>query len=116
MRYMLVFTLYSCSQSTPLFNREQFEDKWWQLEEYSICFNFHESGDLLSYQEQSVEENQWRRFIDEGEWVFCEPNEYSVADETIFVFEDGDCWEIEGYYNNRNITACECAILQLDTN
>jgi len=116
MKHLLLFTLLSCVESTDSFDREAFENTWWQMQEYPVCFNFHESGDLLSYEDQDLEEGQWGRFVDEGEWTFCEPNEYSVADKTVFIFEAEDCWEIEGYYDNRIITACECTILQLDTN
>lgn len=112
----MFFALISCERSDGSFDRDRFENRWWQLEEYPICFNFHESGDLLSYQEQHIQEGQWRRFIDEGEWVFCEPNEYTVADETVSVFEADECWEIEGYFDNKIITACECTIFEVDTN
>jgi len=115
MKYLSLLVLLSCVEFTT-FDREDFENTWWQMQEYPICFNFHESGDLLSYEDQVLEEGQWGRFIDEGEWVFYEPNEYSVEDQTVFVFETENCWEIEGYYDNRIITACECTILQLDTN
>ena len=116
MKYLSFLILLSCTESTASFDREGFENEWWQLQEYPICFNFHESGDLLSYEEQILEEGQWGQFIDEGKWIFCEPNEYAVEDKTILIFESEDCWEIEGYYDNRIITACSCAILQLDTN
>ena len=34
-----------------------------------MCFNFHESGDLLSHQEQILEEGQWEQFVEEGAWM-----------------------------------------------
>jgi hypothetical protein len=111
MKYLLIFTLLSCVKPTNSFDREDFENTWWQMQEYPICFNFHESGDLLSYEDQVLEEDQWGRFIDEGKWIFYEPNEYSVEDQTVFIFKTEDCWEIEGYYDNKIITACECTIL-----
>ena len=41
---------------------------------------------------------------------------FSFGIKTVFIFEAEECWEIEGYYDNRIITACECTILQLGTN
>jgi len=116
MKYLIFSILLSCAEASQAFDREDFENTWWELQEYPVCFNFHESGDLLSYQDQHIEEGQWGRFVDEGEWTFCDPNKYSVADKTVFIFEAEGCWEIEGYYDNRIITACACTILQMDTN
>ena len=116
MKYLLFLVLLSCAEASLSFDREAFENEWWEIQEYSVCFNFHESGDLLSYQQQEVGEGEWRRFVDEGEWAFYEPNEYSVLDKSVFIHEKEECWDIEGYFDNRIITACECTILQLDTN
>ena len=78
-----------------------------------MCFNFHESGDLLSLQEQILEEGQWEQFVEEGAWTFHIPNEYSVLDKSIFVYEDEECWEIDEYFDNKIITACECTLLNI---
>ena len=116
MRRLLILTLLSCTVPADSFDKERFENTWWEIQEYPVCFNFHESGDLLSYKDQTLEEGQWGQFIDEGEWTFYEPNEYSVEDKTVFIFETEECWEIEGYFDNDNriITACDCTILQMD--
>ena len=113
MRHILCFFLLSCVEFAPTFEREKFENEWWEIQEYPICFNFHESGDLLSYQPQQLKEREWRRFTDEGEWVFHTPNEYAVLDKSIFAYENEDCWDIEEYYDNKIITACNCTLLNI---
>jgi len=110
MKYLSAIFLLSCVDFSQSFERDEFENKWWEVQEYSVCFNFHESGDLLSYQQQELEAGEWGRFIDEGEWIFYEPNEYSVLDESVFIYKKEECWEIEGYFENKNITACECVM------
>jgi len=113
MRPFLVLFLLSCVEFAPSIDNKVFENQWWEIQEYPLCFNFHESGDLLSYQEQILEEGQWGRFVDEGAWTFYEPNEYSVLDRSIFIYENEECWEIEEYFDNRIITACECTLLNI---
>ncbi len=110
LRSILAIFLLSCVEFSPPLEREAFENQWWEVQEYSVCFNFHESGDLLSYQYQDVREGEWRRFVDEGEWTFYEPNEYSVLDKSIFIYEEEECWKIEEYFENKPIMACECTI------
>ena len=99
MKHLVLVLMLSCVEFSPPFEREEFENEWWGIEEYSMCFNFHESGDLLSYQDQ---------IVNEGAWTFHIPNEYSVLDKSIFVYETEECWEIEEYFDNKIITACEC--------
>jgi len=108
MKYLSVAFLLSCVEPSQSFEREGFENEWWEVQEYSVCFNFHESGDLLSYQQQDIIGDRWGRFVDEGEWTFYEPNEYSVLDKSIFIYEEEECWKIEEYFENKPITACEC--------
>ena len=110
-KHILCFFLLSCVEFTAPFEREKFENEWWEIQEYPVCFNFHESGTLFSYQPQIIEDNQWRRLIDEGEWEFHTPNEYSVLDKSIFIYESEECWEIEEFYDAKVITACECTLL-----
>jgi len=73
---------------------------WWEIQEYPICFNFHESGELLIYEEV---------ITSHGEWEFCAPNEYLVQDFTFIINEYEECWEITGYMD-QVLTACECTI------
>ena len=113
MKYLSALFLLSCVEFAPSFEREDFENTWWEIQGYSLCFNFHESGDLLSYQDQILDEGEWGQFIDEGEWIFHIPNEYSVIDKSIFIYENEECWEIEEYYDNKIITACECTLLNI---
>ena len=113
MKSLSVLFLLSCVEFAPPFEREEFENEWWEIQGHSMCFNFHESGDLLSYQEQILEEGQWEQFVEEGPWTFHIPNEYSVLDKSIFVYEDEECWEIEEYFDNKIITACECTLLNI---
>ena len=113
MKYLSFLFLFSCVEFADPFDREEFENQWWEIQGYSLCFNFHESGDLLSYQDQTLEEGEWGQFIDEGEWTFHIPNEYSVLDKSIFAYENEECWEIEEYLENRIITACECTLLNI---
>ena len=76
-----------------------------------VCFNFHESGDLLSYEDQSFRRRTvGKTLLMKVSGLFNEPNEYSVENKTVFIFEVEDCREIEGYYDNRIITACECVL------
>ena len=111
MKYLSAIFLLSCVEFSQPLERERFENEWWEIQEHSLCFNFHESGDLLSYQIQELlAEGKWGQFVDEGEWVFYEPNEYSVEDKVISIFEAEECWKIEGFFNNKIITACECDI------
>ena len=112
MKHILCFFLLSCVEFAPPFEREKFEDEWWEIQEYPVCFNFHESGTLFSYQPQVIEDREWRRLIDEGQWEYHIPNEYSVLDKSIFVYENEDCWEIEEYYDNKVIKACECTLME----
>ena len=113
MRNLSALFLLSCVEFADPFDREKFENQWWEIQGYSLCFNFHESGDLLSYQDQILEEGEWGQFVDEGEWTFHIPNEYSVIDKSIFVYEIEECWEIEEYFDNKIITACECTLLNI---
>ena len=110
LKYLSTILLLSCVEFSQPFERDSFENEWWELQEYSLCFNFHESGDLLSYQQQELEEGEWGRFIDEGEWTFYEPNEYSVLDKSVFIYREEECWKIEEYFENKVIVACECMI------
>ena len=108
LKYLSTIFLLSCVEFSQPFERNSFENEWWEVQEYSVCFNFHESGDLLSYQNQDIRDGQWGRFVYEGEWTFIEPNEYSVLDKSIFIYEEEECWKIEEYFENKAITACEC--------
>jgi len=78
-----------------------FENSWWELQEYPACFNFHETGSFLVYENY---------ITNEGPWYFEEPNAYYIQDEQLEVFYKEECWEIRGY-KNLNLTACECVIL-----
>ena len=112
MRTFSVLFLLSCVESAPSFDNESFENQWWEIQGYPLCFNFHESGDLLSYQEQALEAGHWGHFVDEGEWIFDEPNKYSVLDKSIFVYKTEECWELEEYFDNKIIMACECTLME----
>ena len=92
--------LYGCLSASE-FQPNIFEDQWWEIQEYPVCFNFHRTGDLLIYEDY---------IINEGRWGFEEPNIYYVEDEEIKVYYEEECWEIRGY-RNLNLTACECLLL-----
>ena len=112
MKYLSAIFLLSCVEFSQPFERDKFENKWWEVQEYSVCFNFHGSGDLLSYQDQELEKGEGGRFVDEGEWIFYEPNEYEFleGDELISVTSNNDCWIIEGYSKLSPFTVCECTL------
>ena len=93
-----IWIFLSCGEEES-FPREDFEDHWWEIDAYPICFNFHNTGELLLYEE---------RINSVGEWDFCEPNEYTVDDETIAVTIAEDCWRITGL--DQDLTACECTL------
>jgi hypothetical protein len=110
MKYLSAIFLLSCVEFSQPFERSSFENEWWEIQEYSLCFNFHESGDLLSYQEQDLDEGEWGQFIDEGGWAFYEPNEYTVLEKSVFIYNEEECWKIEEYFENKTIAACECML------
>jgi len=96
--YFGIWIFLSCEENNS-FPREEFENEWWEVQSYPICFNFHETGDLLLY-ENSIQ--------NEGAWAFCEPNEYFVGDYSFIVTKDEECWEVKGL--DQNLTACECTL------
>ena len=111
-RLLPAILLISCVEFAPAFEREKFENEWWEIQQYPVCFNFHKSGTLFSFQPQEIQVGHWRQLIDEGQWEYNIPNEYSVLDKSIFVYESEECWEIEEYYDNKVITACECTLME----
>ena len=105
MRLSALLILVSCSleREDTAFERCEFENNWWQIEQEPVCFNFHSSGQLLSYSHV---------IFDEGSWMFEEPNVYSVpsAEESIIVNPKDNCWMIEGYSRKQSFISCECTL------
>ena len=97
-KLIAMLVLLSCREKDT-FSREAFENEWWEIGVYPICFNLHESGDLLLYEES---------IRSEGAWTFCEPNEYFVGDYSFTVNVDEDCWQISGL--DQDLVACECTL------
>lgn len=97
----IIFFIFSCHDKDPIsdYNRFDFENKWWQLEQYPMCIMMNESGDFLTYEDH---------IIDQGDWYFQEPNLYIIDDREFFVFENDECWDIE--YSVFNDTVCECIL------
>ena len=112
MKHIILVSMLSCVEFSDVFERDAFENQWWETQGYPMCFNFHESGTLFSYQPQELQVGHWRQVIDEGQWQYHIPNEYSVLDKSIFVYEDEECWEIEEFYDAKVITACECTLME----
>ena len=92
------------------FPRDRFENEWWEIQEEDppVCFNVHESGDLLTYGGQ---------ISNEGEWTFSEPNIYEIEDEPyeFKIWSDPqtngeECWKIK--VSTLNKLACQCTILE----
>jgi len=81
-----------------------FEDQWWELESYPICFNMNnETGQLLTY-EDKIYEN--------GEWAFYEPDTYVVGDRAFYITYLGNsCWNINESGINLSDKACECTLI-----
>ena len=102
---LLYYLILGCSTS-DLLDRESFENQWWEVQQYPVCFNFHtyEENELLIY--QSVIENH-------GPWEFVEPNQYEISDETLTVTQNEECWEVDGYKSYK-IDACECSLISWD--
>tara|TARA_Y100000310_G_C20432479_1_gene692126 strand:+ start:94 stop:405 length:312 start_codon:yes stop_codon:yes gene_type:complete len=100
---LFLFLAIACTQLPDEFIKEDFENIWWEFPEYPICFNFHESGDLLLFDD---------RISSEGSWYYCEPNEYEFneSQELITVIAEDECWMIEGYSAVRSFIACECTL------
>jgi hypothetical protein len=98
--YLIFLALVSCNNA-PL-DRERFENTWWEFERFPLCFNVHESGDLLTYED---------KIRSEGEWCFVEPNSYVVKDDMFDVKEIGEnCWDIFLHSKGISDTACECTL------
>ena len=51
--YFGVWIFLSCEENNS-FPREEFENEWWEVQAYPICFNFHETGDLLLYEKAAL--------------------------------------------------------------
>ena len=109
MRIFLLVLFLSCSPTTDVisFDRSAFENEWWEINEYGYQagFNFHESGDLLMYEE---------RIYTLGPFLFEEPNVYHSLeyDEYSFlIYENDDCWKVEGY-KDYTLDACVCTLRQ----
>ena len=100
---IFIALLLSLGCADPPFDRKAFENEWWEVQEYPVCFNFHETGDFLIYT---------NRINNYGEWEFVEPNGYSAEDKTVYVTADEQCWKIEEYTKNKIIVACECTIFE----
>lgn len=85
------------------FSREDFENKWWEVQQYPVCFNFHyyEESELLIY-EHSIR--------NEGTWEFLEPNRYEVSGEVLFIESNEGCWVVDGYKGHK-VDACECTLI-----
>ena len=100
---VLLLMLSGCSLITPEFDRAKFENEWWELAEYPVCFNFHESGDVLLYEEN---------ISNEGSWHYCEPNiyEFDEGQEIITVEPEEECWAVKGYSRRASFVACECTL------
>ena len=100
-----IFLSISCHATYEEFDRENFEDIWWGIQEYPICFNVHKSGDLLLYEES---------IYSSGKWKFYEPSRYIIDGKEEFIIEgyNEGCWDI--YYKedalSRNLTACKCTL------
>ena len=103
LKYVLLILVLACSGNTdpPPLDRASFENAWWGTEKFSLCFNFHESGNVLIYEYQ---------IRDEGPWQFYDPNKYIFAGstETITVEQNEECWKITGYSRKNSFIACEC--------
>ena len=109
MLLLLLSILLSCSDDTS-FERKDFEDKWWSIEDYDMCFNVHnESGDFLLYKES---------ISSPGKWSFISPNVYEISNSIdnhyIYVNKIEDCWDIlyKDELFNYKIISCECYIYE----
>ena len=114
MRTAILLILLSCTISTQPFPREQFENTWWELEVYPICFNVHDDG-LLTFEQQGP-------VINNGDWRYVGDNEYYIEGEnTTLKIEQTDppdswqqagaCWKIKGYAAFQVFKACECTLI-----
>ena len=99
MFFTIFLALLSCAEGL---DRERFENEWWGFQKYPLCFNAHESGSLLVYED---------KIRSEGAWIFEEPNSYIVNDDMFDVKEEGsDCWDIYLHSKAMSDTACECTL------
>jgi len=98
---LLILTFLGCGNDV-LFDREAFEGVWWEFVRYPLCFNIHDSGELLIY-EHSI--------TTAGPWEFIEPNTYTTAD---YSFEatatEGGCWDIILHNPRMTSLACSCVL------
>lgn len=81
-----------------------FEDRWWELESYPICFNMsNNNGQLLTYED---------RIYENGEWIFYEPDTYVVGSRTFYITYLGNsCWDIDESGIGLSQKACECTLI-----
>ena len=98
--YLLLALLAACLPNP--FDRDKFENVWWELQDYPVCFNMHGDGDLLTYED---------RIQSLGPWDYMDNGKYYIENEdvTLTVMPNIDCWTITGYMY-RNIIACECTL------
>jgi len=96
--YPLIVLLAACLPNP--FDREKFEDTWWELQDYPICFNMHKDGDLLTYEDQ---------IQSLGPWDYIDHGKYKVEGITLTVMPNIDCWTISGYMYS-NMIACACTL------
>ena len=108
-RLLLLGVLLSCSpQPDPLFNREAFENKWWEIDSwgYNICFMAHEEEELFIYEEIN---DEWGIYWG-GPFVYEEPGIYHIQDETLIVTQKDECWKIAGY-GLLSYEVCDCTLM-----
>jgi hypothetical protein len=98
-----LLAILSCSEVNNEFDRANFENIWWEFPEYPLCFNFHESGDVLLFEE---------RISSEGLWIYHDPSQYEFlnGEELITVIQEEECWLIEDYSQLSSFVACECTL------
>ena len=111
--YLALLLLLSCvpSLDDQAFNREKFEDEWWEIQTlgYNICFLVRHDGIVETF------DPDYGISIS-GDWTYHEPGTYVVESQytnnpkTLTVKERNGCWNITGY-SVLVVNACECTLL-----
>lgn len=108
---VLLATLFACTPEEELFDRNSFENEWWEIDTfgYNACFLVHSSHGIFIYEEEYG-------VYPAGYWEYEEPGIYHVESESIDDIESlevkkkKDCWKISGY-SILKIEACACTLI-----
>ena len=89
------------------FEREEFEDHWWELSSYDVCYNMHNGDGRRVNEDQLLIRPMGEDLYSLGEWVFVDPNIYEIDGYKVSIYPDNDCWLVRAFGQSDEVT-CEC--------